>query len=124
MTLFTLLAACNTSNPVEGIWVFTASPDGIQSKSDSSCDENYHDGHCPAAEELVDEAIKVAGEIAAMSAPSVIMAKESVNRAFETTLSEGLRFERRAFNAVFGTEDKKEGMAAFLEKRKPIFENR
>ena len=77
-----------------------------------------------AAEELVDEAIKVAGEIAAMSAPSVIMAKESVNRAFETTLSEGLRFERRAFNAVFGTEDKKEGMAAFLEKRKPIFENR
>lgn len=54
MTLFTLLAACNTSNPVEGIWVFTASPDGIQSKSDSSCDENYHYGHCPAAEELVD----------------------------------------------------------------------
>ena len=52
------------------------------------------------------------------------MAKEAVNRAFETTLSEGLRFERRLFNASFGTEDKKEGMAAFLEKRKPNFENR
>ena len=77
-----------------------------------------------AAEDLIGEAVKVAAQIAAMSAPSVWMAKEAVNRAFETTLSEGLRFERRLFNASFGTEDKKEGMAAFLAKRKPNFENR
>ena len=75
------------------------------------------------ADSLLDEAISVAGQIASMSLPSVLMAKESVNRAFESTLSEGLRFERRTFNASFGTEDKKEGMAAFVEKRPAKFAN-
>jgi enoyl-CoA hydratase len=76
------------------------------------------------AGELVDEAIKAATKIAAMSRPSVMMAKEAVNRAFETTLSEGVRFERRLFHSTFATEDQKEGMAAFAEKRKPVFKNR
>ena len=71
------------------------------------------------AERLLDEAIEVAARIAGMSRPAVLMAKESVNRAFETTLNEGLRFERRLFNASFATEDKKEGMAAFLENGLP-----
>ncbi len=75
------------------------------------------------AEELLDEAIKVAATIAGMSLPVVMMAKESVNRAFETTLSEGIRFERRLFQATFSLEDQKEGMAAFTEKRKPAFKN-
>ena len=77
-----------------------------------------------SAGDLIGEALGVAAQIAAMSRPSVLMAKESVNRAFETTLYEGLRFERRLFNASFGTDDKKEGMAAFIEKRKPAFQNR
>jgi enoyl-CoA hydratase len=77
----------------------------------------------PAAE-LVDEALKVAATIAAYSAPAVFAAKESVNRAFETTLAEGLRFERRLFHALFATEDQKEGMRAFAEKRSPAFNNR
>ena len=76
------------------------------------------------AGELVEEAIKTAAKIASMSRPSVIMAKEAINRAFETTLSEGVRFERRLFHSTFATEDQKEGMAAFAEKRKPIFKNR
>jgi enoyl-CoA hydratase/carnithine racemase len=63
-------------------------------------------------------------EIAAMSLPVAMMAKESVNRAFETTLAEGIRFERRMFHAAFATEDQKEGMAAFVDKRKPAFKNR
>jgi len=54
----------------------------------------------------------------------VMMTKESVNRAFETTLAEGVRFERRVFHSLFATEDQKEGMAAFVEKRKPAFKNR
>jgi enoyl-CoA hydratase len=54
----------------------------------------------------------------------VLAAKEAVNRAFETTLAEGVRFERRLFHAMFATEDQKEGMAAFIEKRKPAFKNR
>ena len=70
----------------------------------------------PAAS-LMDEAIKVAETIAGMGLPSVYAAKESVNRAFETTLAEGVRFERRVFQALFATEDQKEGMAAFVEKR-------
>ena len=70
----------------------------------------------PAAE-LVDEALKVAAKIAALSLPITMMVKESVNRAFETTLAEGVRFERRMFHATFATEDRKEGMAAFIEKR-------
>lgn len=76
------------------------------------------------AGELVEEAIKTAAKIASMSRPSVIMAKEAINRAFETTLSEGVRFERRLFHSTFATEDQKEGMAAFTEKRKPVFKNR
>ncbi len=75
-------------------------------------------------EQLVDEALKLAAKIAAMSRPAVLAAKEAVNRAFETTLAEGIRFERRLFHAMFATEDQKEGMAAFVEKRKPAFKNR
>lgn len=71
--------------------------------------------------DLVDEAVRVAGEIAALSRPSVMMAKEAVNRAYETSLSEGVRFERRLFHATFALADQKEGMAAFVEKRKPDF---
>jgi len=76
----------------------------------------------PAAE-LVEEALKVAAQIAEMSRPIVMMTKESVNRAYETTLAEGIRFERRVFHAMFATADQKEGMAAFVEKRKPGFRN-
>ncbi len=70
------------------------------------------------ADQLLDDALKTAGEIAAKSLPSVMMCKESVNRSFETTLSEGLLFERRQFHSLFATEDQKEGMSAFAEKRK------
>ena len=77
----------------------------------------------PAAQ-LLEEALKVAAGIAALSAPSVMIAKECVNRAYETTLAEGLRFERRAFHSLFATEDQKEGMAAFIEKRAPAFKGR
>ena len=75
-------------------------------------------------DELRDTAIAVARQIAALSRPSVMMAKEAVNRAFETTLAEGVRFERRLFHSTFATEDQKEGMAAFAEKRRPAFRNR
>ncbi|PLX38045.1 MAG: enoyl-CoA hydratase [Hyphomicrobiales bacterium] len=75
-------------------------------------------------DDLVDEAIKVATKIAEFSLPSVMMTKESVNRAYEMTLAEGVRFERRLFHAMFSTEDQKEGMAAFVEKRSPQFNNR
>jgi enoyl-CoA hydratase len=77
----------------------------------------------PAAS-LMEEAMKIAETIAAMSLPAVIAAKETVNRAFETSLAEGIRFERRVFHALFSTHDQKEGMAAFVEKRPPKFENR
>ncbi len=76
------------------------------------------------AGELLSEAMAVARKIAAQSQPIVLMIKESVNRAYETTLSEGVRFERRIFHAAFATEDQKEGMAAFSEKRKPEFKDR
>ncbi|MBZ9705815.1 enoyl-CoA hydratase [Mesorhizobium sp. ESP7-2] len=76
------------------------------------------------AGELVEEAVKAAAKIADFSLPSVMMAKEAVNRAYETTLAEGLRFERRLFHSLFALEDQKEGMAAFAEKRKPNFTNR
>jgi enoyl-CoA hydratase len=76
------------------------------------------------AEQLMDEAMKLADRIASMSTPVVMMVKESVNRAYETTLAEGLRFERRLFHAAFATEDQKEGMAAFVEKRQPDFKDR
>src|SRR6185503_13374574 len=74
----------------------------------------------PAAE-LLTEAMKAAQTIAERSVPIVMMTKETVNRAYETTLSEGVRFERRVFHAMFATDDQKEGMAAFSEKRKPKF---
>jgi enoyl-CoA hydratase len=77
----------------------------------------------PAAN-LMDEAMKAAETIASMSLPSVLAAKETVNRAFETTLAEGIAFERRVFHGLFATEDQKEGMAAFVEKRKPAWKNR
>ena len=74
--------------------------------------------------ELMNEAMKAAGKICELSLPVVMMAKESVNRAFETTLAEGVRFERRLFHSGFAIEDQKEGMVAFIEKRKPVFRNR
>ena len=77
----------------------------------------------PAAE-LMAETMKAADKIAGFSQPIAAMAKESVNRAFESTLTEGLRFERRLFHAMFATEDQKEGMAAFAEKRKAAFKDR
>ncbi len=76
----------------------------------------------PAAD-LMAEAMKSAEAICALSLPAVMMTKESVNRAYETTLTEGIRFERRVFHAMFATEDQKEGMAAFAEKRKAQFKN-
>ncbi|WP_275270293.1 enoyl-CoA hydratase [Limnobacter sp. P1] len=76
------------------------------------------------ADKCLDEAIEAATVIAAYSNPSVMMAKESINRAFEGSLSEGVLFERRMFHSLFATEDQKEGMAAFVEKRKPDFKNK
>lgn len=76
------------------------------------------------ADKLVEEALAAAKKIASFSQPIAMMAKELVNRAFETTLAEGVRFERRLFHAMFASEDQKEGMAAFVEKRKPSFKNR
>lgn len=73
--------------------------------------------------ELLEEALKTARSIAAMSTPVAMMVKESVNRAYETTLAEGVRFERRVFHAVFATADQKEGMSAFVDKRKPDFKD-
>jgi enoyl-CoA hydratase len=77
----------------------------------------------PAAE-LVAEAVKLGEKIASLSAPSVAMAKEAVNAAYETTLREGVRLERRLFQSLFATEDQKEGMAAFAEKRAAQFRHR
>jgi len=77
----------------------------------------------PAAD-LLNEARKIAKSIAEKSRPAVYMAKEAVNKALETTLHEGVCFERRLFHAAFASDDQKEGMAAFLEKRKPQFKNR
>jgi enoyl-CoA hydratase len=76
----------------------------------------------PAAS-LMEEAIKVAETISALSQPSLLVAKEAVNRSFETSLAEGVRFERRVFHALFATKDRKEGMTAFIEKRPPRFTN-
>jgi len=73
---------------------------------------------------LVDEALKTAATIAAMSLPAVLAAKEAVNRAFEISLAEGVRFERRVFHALFATADQKEGMAAFIAKRPAEFEHK
>jgi len=76
------------------------------------------------ADKLIEEAFAAAAQIAEFSLPSVMMAKESVNRAFESPLAEGMLFERRLFHALFATEDQKEGMAAFVEKRKPKFKHK
>ncbi|MDQ4062006.1 MAG: enoyl-CoA hydratase [Pseudomonadota bacterium] len=76
------------------------------------------------ADRLLDEAMQTAERMAGLSLPALMMAKESVNRAFETTLSEGVRFERRVFHSLFATEDQKEGMTAFAEKRPARFANR
>ena len=75
-------------------------------------------------DDLRTEAVKAATKIGEMSGPVVMMAKESVNRAYETTLAEGIRFERRLFHSLFALEDQKEGMDAFIEKREPHFKNR
>ena len=77
-----------------------------------------------APDTLLDEAVVTAAKIATFSQPVVMMAKEAVNRAFETSLSEGLRFERRLIHSMFALEDQKEGMSSFVEKRKPVFKNR
>ena len=76
------------------------------------------------ADELVTEAVKTAQKIADFSLPIVMMTKESINRSYETTLKEGLLFERRMFHSMFATEDQKEGMAAFVDKRKAHFKNK
>ncbi len=76
------------------------------------------------ADKLIDEALAAAERIAEFSLPSVMMAKEAVNRAYESPLAEGMLFERRLFHALFATEDQKEGMAAFVEKRKPKFKHK
>ncbi len=75
-------------------------------------------------DELRDELMRVAQKIADLSRPITMMTKESVNRAYETTLNEGIRFERRLFHSMFATEDQSEGMTAFVEKRKPHFKHR
>jgi enoyl-CoA hydratase len=74
--------------------------------------------------DLMAEALRLAQKIASGSLPAVMMIKEAINRAYESPLAEGLRFERRLFHALFGTEDQKEGMTAFAEKRKPSFSDR
>jgi enoyl-CoA hydratase len=76
------------------------------------------------SDELLDEALKVAAVIASKSLPIAMMVKESVNRAFEVNLTEGVRFERRVFHAAFATQDQKEGMAAFVAKRAPEFQGK
>ena len=77
-----------------------------------------------AADKLLEEALAAAATIAEYSLPVVMAAKESVNRAFESSLAEGVLFERRTFHSLFATEDQKEGMKAFVEKRKPAFKHR
>jgi enoyl-CoA hydratase len=76
------------------------------------------------ADQLLEETLKAAQTVAGYSLPVVMMIKETVNRAFESSLNEGLLFERRVFHSAFALEDQKEGMAAFAEKRKPTFKHR
>ena len=76
------------------------------------------------ADEMLDEAMRIARKIAGFSRPTVKMCKEAVNRSYETTLAEGILFERRVFHSTFATEDQKEGMSAFAEKRKPSWKHR
>jgi enoyl-CoA hydratase len=75
------------------------------------------------ADQLMADALKTAEKIAAMSLPIAMMAKDSVNRAYEVSLNEGIHFERRLFHSTFATEDQKEGMNAFSEKRSPVFKD-
>ncbi|MGE4281611.1 MAG: enoyl-CoA hydratase [Magnetospirillum sp.] len=77
-----------------------------------------------AADKLLDEALAAAAKIASLSRPVVLMAKETVNAAFETTLTQGIKFERRVFQSTFAVEDRREGMVAFAEKRSPNFRHR
>ena len=77
-----------------------------------------------ATDDLLDTAVEIADSIADKSLPSVILAKEAVNRALESSLAEGLVFERRAFHSLFATEDQQEGMAAFIDKRQPQFKHK
>ena len=72
----------------------------------------------------MDTALAAAATICGFSGPSVMMAKEAIDRAYETPLSDGVSYERRLFHSLFGTEDQKEGMDAFLNKRKPVFKQR
>ena len=96
-----------------------------RSMSDDNCEVQLEIHGSRAILRLIPlKAGETAEEIAGYSMPSVLIAKEQVNRAFETTLNEGLRFERRTFYSLFATEDQKEGMAAFSEKRKPDFKNK
>lgn len=76
------------------------------------------------ADDLVEEAMKIAEKISEFSPTAVMMTKECINRAYETTMSEGVRFERRLFHSMFGTEDQREGMTAFIEKRSANFKGR
>jgi len=76
-----------------------------------------------SVDKLMEEALAAAATIVGMSLPVVMMIKESINRAYETTLAEGVHFERRLFHSTFATEDQKEGMVAFMEKRPPSFRN-
>jgi enoyl-CoA hydratase len=76
------------------------------------------------ADKLIDEVLAIADVINALGGPSVALAKECVNRAFESGLSDGVSYERRVFHSLFGTEDQREGMAAFVGKRKPVFKHR
>ena len=76
-----------------------------------------------ALDKLMDEALGAALIIASLGRPSVMAAKEAVNRAFESGLSDGVMFERRLFHALFATQDQKEGMDAFVNKRQPVFKN-
>ena len=77
-----------------------------------------------SADKLMEDALAAAAVICGFSLPSVMMSKEAVNRAFEAPLAEAMRFERRLFHSLFGTEDQRAGMSAFLEKRKPAFVHR
>ncbi|MED5299687.1 MAG: enoyl-CoA hydratase-related protein, partial [Pseudomonadota bacterium] len=74
--------------------------------------------------DLMPEVMKVAQRISELSRPAIMMAKESVNKSYEMSLAEGIKFERRLFHSTFATDDQKEGMAAFSEKREPNFKNR
>ncbi len=96
---------------------------GRQMRAEEAERSNLVSRVVPTAE-LLDEAMKVASKIASLSQHAVMMIKEAIDRGFATTLAEGTRFERGQFYSLFATEDQKEGMAAFIDKRKPAFKNR